>query len=99
MTTTHVAAVPVGDRRQAGTQGRRKLATRGRPGRAGRPTHKPPATVAASVEARFGGRPGWRGPRPRLSCRTSSSSIACGYGISELEAKLAASWEGTESDN
>ena len=59
---------------------------------------QPPATVVASVEARFWVRPGWRHPTSALVSYLKFLD-ACGYGLSELEAKLAASWEGTESDN
>ena len=58
---------------------------------------QPPATVVASVEARFWVRPGWRHPTSALVSYLKFLA-ACGYGLSELEAKLAASWEGTQDD-
>lgn len=54
--------------------------------------------MVASVEARFWVRPGWRQPTSALVSYLKFLA-ACGYGLSELEAKLAASGEGTESDN
>jgi hypothetical protein len=53
------------------------------------------AQVAASVEARFGDRQGWRNPTSALVSYLKFLA-ACGYGLSEVEAEVAASGEGIE---
>jgi ParB family chromosome partitioning protein len=56
------------------------------------------AQMAASVEARFGDRQGWRHPTSALVSYLKFFA-ACGYGLSEVEAEVVASGKGTEGDD
>lgn len=53
------------------------------------------AQVAASVEARFGERQGWRHPTPALVDYLRFLA-SCGYGLSEVEQEVADGVEGDE---
>jgi hypothetical protein len=53
------------------------------------------AQVAASVEARFGERQGWRHPTPALVDYLRFLAT-CGYGLSEVEQEVAAGTEDGE---
>jgi ParB family chromosome partitioning protein len=55
------------------------------------------AQVAASVEARFGERQGWRHPTSALATYLRFLA-ACGYGLSEVEQEVANTKDGSESD-
>ena len=55
------------------------------------------AQVAASVEARFGDRQGWRNPTSALVAYLRFLA-ACGYGLSEVEQEVADSGEGAKAD-
>ena len=55
------------------------------------------AQVAASVEARFGERQGWRHPAPALAAYLRFLAT-CGYGLSEVEQEVADTAEGSQGD-
>ena len=55
------------------------------------------AQVAASVEARFGERQGWRHPTSALVSYLRFLA-ACGYGLSEVEEEVAGSGDGPQAD-
>jgi hypothetical protein len=55
------------------------------------------AQVAASVEARFGERQGWRHPATGLVAYLRFLA-ACGYGLSEVEQEIADTGEGSHGD-
>jgi ParB family transcriptional regulator, chromosome partitioning protein len=55
------------------------------------------AQVAASVEARFGERWGWRNPTSALVAYLRFLA-ACGYGLSEVEEEVAATGDGPQGD-
>jgi ParB family transcriptional regulator, chromosome partitioning protein len=55
------------------------------------------AQVAASVEARFGERQGWRHPASALVAYLRFLA-ACGYGLSEVEQEIAGTGEGPQGD-
>jgi hypothetical protein len=53
------------------------------------------AQVAASVEARFGERWGWRNPTSALVAYLRFLA-ACGYGLSEVEEEVRATGDGQQ---
>jgi ParB family chromosome partitioning protein len=55
------------------------------------------AQAAASVEARFGERQGWRHPASALGAYLRFLAT-CGYGLSEVEQEVADSREGIQGD-
>jgi ParB family chromosome partitioning protein len=55
------------------------------------------AQVAASVEARFGERQGWRHPASALAAYLRFLAT-CGYGLSEVEQEIADTGEGSQGD-
>ena len=55
------------------------------------------AQVAASVEARFGERQGWRHPASALVAYLRFLA-ACGYGLSEVEREVSGTGDGPQGD-